>query len=88
MPLDDIQGNISKAFDMREKLLRNKKSQIKEESISLWEKGFLKDYELADRINDNATRESFMYYSLLIYEMREQSRNIAIENMKKFNFSC
>ena len=88
MSLDDIQGNINKAYEMREKLLRNKKAQTKEESISLWEKGFIKDSELADRINDNTTRESFMYYSLVIYELKEQSKNIAIENMKKFTFSC
>lgn len=83
MSLDDIQGNINKAAEMREKLLRNKMDHIEESAVSLWEQGFIKDSELADRINSIDTRDSFMYYSLVLNELKEQSNRATIQNFKK-----
>jgi len=88
MSLDDIKGRTNKAVEMRAKLIANNKDIIKEETISLWEKGFLKDSELSDRIVKNDVRESFMYYTLLINEFKEEERNEMISKMKRFKFSC
>lgn len=88
MSLDDIKGRTNKAVEMRAKLISNNKDIIKEETISLWEKGFLKDSELSDRIVKNDVRESFMYYTLLINEFKEEERNEMISKMKRFKFSC
>jgi hypothetical protein len=88
MSLDDIKGRTNKAVEMRAKLISNNKDCIKEETISLWEKGFLKDSELSDRIVKNDVRESFMYYTLLINEFKEEERNEMISKMKRFKFSC
>lgn len=88
MSLDDIKGRTNKAVEMRAKLIANNKDIIKEETIILWERGFLKDSEMSDRIVKNDIRESFMYYTILINEFKEEGRNAMIDKIKRFEFSC
>jgi hypothetical protein len=77
---DYAYGILSKAIDDRDKLLHNNKDAVEQHIVHEWTQGFLPTHEFVNKIKTDIVRESFMYLTIVIYEMEEK---INQENKKR-----
>ena len=81
----------AKAVDDRDKLLHNNKDVVDQESLKLWEAGKLQTHEFIYKIDSSVVRETFMYLTIVIYEMEEHIAKIKSSKIKEtpeYHYSC
>lgn len=79
--IKDRKSDLAKCEEMIEKFIRNNKELIGEDPISHWEKGWIRDSELAQHIRDDFKRSIFVEFSLQKLEFEKLINEATIKRM-------